>query len=71
MLDSMIQAQVVSRYFVDKIVLLCKMPTLENGDISAKCLQNLPKVNQAINTFDTICNASIMILSQAVPQVFC
>ena len=43
----------------------------EKGDNSAKYLQNFAKVNQVIYTLDTIFESNIMIIAQAVLQIFC
>ena len=43
MIDAIILAQAVLRYFVDKIALLYKMPKSEKGDNSVKYLQNFAK----------------------------
>ena len=60
-----------SRYFVHKVALLYKMPKSEKGDNLAKYLHNVAKVNQVIYTLDTIYEPNIMILAQAVLEIFC
>ena len=39
--------------------------------IQSNSLWILPKVNQVIYTLDTICEPNIMILAQAVLEIFC
>ena len=55
----MILAQAVlkrfSRYFVDKIALLHKMPKSKKGHNSVNIYRKLPKVNLVIYTLDTTC----------------
>ena len=43
----------------------------EKGEKKSNFYRILPKVNQVIYTQDTICVPNIMILSQAVLQIFC
>ena len=45
--------------------------TLEKGGNSVNIYRILPKVNQIIYTLDTISEPNIMILAQAVLQIFC
>ena len=68
--DIMILAQAVSRYFVDNIALQYKMPKSEKGH-NSNTYRILPKVNQVIYTLDITCMSNIMILDQAVLQIFC
>ena len=48
-----------------------KMSKLEKGGNSVNIYRILPKVNQIIYTLDTISEPNIMILAQAVLQIFC
>ena len=50
------------------------MPKSEKGDreiIHSNIFGILPKVNQVISILDTICEPNIMILAQAVFEIFC
>ena len=65
--DIMILAQAVSRYFVDKIALLHKMPKSEKGHNSVKYInRNLHKLTRSsTHWIQSVCSA------QAVLQIFC
>ena len=47
------------------------MPKSEKGDNSASIYRILPNVNQVIYTMATVYMPNIMILAQAVLQIFC
>ena len=47
------------------------MPKSEKGDNSGKYLKNFAKVNQVMYMLDTNCEPNIMILAQAVLEIFC
>ena len=48
-----------------------KKNKLKSEIIQSSIYRILSKVNQVINTFDTICDSNIMILAQAVLEIFC
>ena len=70
--DIMILAQDVSPdILLTRLLYYTKCQTWKREIIQPNINRILPKVNQVIYTLDTICELNIMILAQAVLQIFC
>ena len=64
-------AQAVLEIFFHKLTLANIQKKQKRGIIHASIYLILPKVNQVINTLDTIYDPNIMTLAQAVLKIFC
>ena len=70
--DIMILAQVVLHIFCTTTLLYyTKCQSRKRRIIQSNNFGTLPKVNQVIYTLGRICEQSIMILAQAVLEIFC
>ena len=69
--DIMILVKQVTSYFVHKVALLYKIPKSEREITQPNIYRILPKFSTVICSLHTICMPNIMILAQAVLQIFC
>ena len=56
---------------ITRLLYYTKCQSRKRKIIKSNCFGILPKVNQVIYTLDTICEPNIMILAQAVLDIFC
>ena len=71
MIDAIILAQAVLQiFFLTRLLYYTKCQSRKREIIQSNIDRILPKVNQVIYTLDTICKLNIMILAQAVLQIF-
>ena len=68
MLDNMILAQDI---LFTRMLYYTKCRSRKREIIQSNIYRILPKVNQVIYTLDTICEPNIIVLTQAVLQIFC
>ena len=72
MIDAIILAQAVLQIFCWQDCFTMWNAKVGKGRYFSQIfIDFLPKVNQVIYTLDTICEPNIMILAQAVLQIFC
>ena len=67
----MVLAQVVLQILCWQCSIGLQCISRKRSTIQSNIYRNLPKVNQVNNTLDTISEPNIMVLAQAVRQIFC